>query len=475
MSALRATIFRTRHKTPLTGAETRSCSQHKLLVVWALFSAAATAAVAGDALDGRPAPPGDTWSLLTDPSNWTVLQQETEIEQWDSSFNSPYAGRNSFLPGGDGERTFSLTIFLGHKLWDGAELYYNPEFFQGHGLGNTVGIAGFPNGEAVKAAFYQLHYNTSRLFIRQTIGLGGETEKVEADENQFAETVDVNRLTFSIGKFSANDFFDDNAYSHDARKQFMNWALWESAAWDYPADIVGYTSGFVAELNTKDWLLHYGIFLEPTVSNGATLQTDVAKAWAQVLEVDRRYSWDGHAGMIRPFLFWNRANMGNYDDSLASASGVPDITATRAYRSKVGAGLSWDQELTTGLGAFARLSWDDGRTETWAFTEIDSSVALGLSLQGAPWNRPDDVLGVAVVGSGLSSEHKAYLAAGGIGLDIGDGRLNYGLEEIGEVYYDVKVCKWLWMTPDFQYVDHPGFNRDRGPVPLYALRAHLEF
>jgi len=472
MGDLRAPMPKAEPRPPKKGAGSCLRSELKLLVAWLLIS---TAAAAADAIESRPPPSADTWSVLSDPGNWTVVQQETEIEQWDSSFNSPYAGQNSFLPGGEGERTFSLTIFLGRKLWSGAELYYNPEILQGHGLSSTLGIAGFPNGEAVKAAFYQLHYNTSRLFIRQTIGLGGDTEKIEADENQFAETVDVDRLTFSIGKFSANDFFDDNAYSHDSRKQFMNWALWESAAWDYPADIIGYTCGFVAELNTKDWLLHYGIFLEPTVSNGATLQTDVAKAWAQVLEVDRRYSWDGHAGMIRPFLFWNRANMGNYDDSLASASGVPDITATRAYRSKVGAGLSWDQELTTGLGAFARLSWDDGRTETWAFTEIDSSVAIGLSLQGIPWKRPDDVLGVAVVGSGLSSEHRAYLAAGGIGLDLGDGRLNYGLEQIGEVYYNVKVCKWLWMTPDFQYVDHPGFNRDRGPVPLYALRAHLEF
>ena len=184
---------------------------------------------------------------------WSVHTQATLIDQWHYDFPSPYEGANSFLPNPESEHTFSFTLFLGHALWSGAELFYNPEILQGHGLSSTYGIAGFPNGEAVKAAFPNLHYNTSRLFIRQTIGLGGEKESVDSDANQFAGSRDIDRLTFSLGKFSVDDFFDDNAYSHDTRTQFLNWALWESAAWDYPADVLGYTGGFVAYCNTMRW------------------------------------------------------------------------------------------------------------------------------------------------------------------------------------------------------------------------------
>jgi high affinity Mn2+ porin len=424
---------------------------------------------AGAPTQANPAP------IATGSEDWSLHVQTTVIEQWDYGFNSPYAGPNSFLPGPEEERTFSFTLYLGRKLWDGAEFYYNPEILQGHGLSSTLGIAGFPNGEAVKAAFYNFHYNTSRLYLRQTFGLGGETEKIEDDENQLSGTVDVNRITLSLGKFAANDFFDQNAYSHDSRTQFLNWALWESAAWDYPADVIGYTGGFVAEYNTKNWMIHYGIFMEPTEANGATLDPHLAKAWGQVLQFDRTYTLDGHDGTIRPFVFWNRADMGNYSDAVAEPSADVDITKTRTYRSKVGFGLSWDQELTSDLGVFARLSWDDGRTESFAFTEIDQSAALGVSMKGTRWGRADDTLGVAGVVSGLSSEHRAYLAAGGIGLILGDGRLNYGLEQIVEAYYDIKVCRWLRMAPDFQYVWNPGFNSDRGPVPVYAVRAHVEF
>lgn len=461
--------------TPDAGGD-RVARHHNLLIaIFVFLGMTSHRMLAADAQEAGAAAPVDPASFITPSGVWNVHEQETLIEQWEGSFNSPYEGQNSFQSGPDEERTFSFTLFLGRKLWNGAELFYDPELLQGHGLSRTLGIAGFPNGEAVKAAFYNLHYNTSRLYIRQTFGLGGETEKIEDDENQFGETLDVNRITLSIGKFSANDFFDNNAYSKDSRKQFMNWSLWESSAWDYPADVIGYTDGFVAEWNTKDWLLHYGIFMEPTQANGPTLETDVAKAWGQALELDRNYTWGGHSGTLRPFVFWNRANMGNYEDSLGLSPVNPDITQTRAYRSKVGMGLSWDQELAKDLGAFARLSWNDGHTETWAFTEVDRSAAFGLSMQGSRWNRPDDVLGLAGVVNGLSSEHKDYLAAGGIGMILGDGRLNYGLEQIGEAYYNLKVCKWLWITPDFQYVSHPGYNRDRGPIPLYALRAHVGF
>src|SRR5208283_2766123 len=255
-----------------------------------------------------------------------------------------------------------------------------------------------------------------------------------------------------------------------------NWSLWESAAWDYPADVVGYTAGLVAEWNTKNWTLHYGVFMEPTVPNGARLDYHLANAHGQILQLDRRYALGDLSGTVRPFVFWNQARMGNYSDALASPDIGDALSQSRAYRSKLGFGVSWDQQLAGDLGAFARLSWDDGRSESFSFTEVDRSAAAGLSFGGGPWGRKDDTFAVAVAVNGIVPSHQAYLAAGGTeGLILGDGALSYGPEEILESYYSWKVAKWLSVSPDLQYVVHPGYNRARGPVVIYALRAHVEF
>ncbi len=452
----------------------RSATLRRALVsgaLAALFPQVLRAQLAASGPPGAPAAPA-----AESASPFSVHAQSTWIEQGHPSFNSPYEGPNSFTGPSEWDRTFSLSVFLGYRIWAGTELYLDPEVFQGHGLSDTLGIAGFPNGEGSKAAFPNLHYNTSRLFIRRTFGLGGETEKVEDDQNQVAGAYDVNRVTLSLGKFSASDFFDANAYSHDARTQFLNWSLIDSAAWDYPADDLGYTGGFVAEWNARNWTLHYGIFMEPAVSNGARLDYHLGDAHGQVLQLDRRYAWGDLAGTLRPFVYWNEARMGNYDDALAEGDIAHALTQSRAYRSKAGLGMSWDQQLAADLGAFVRLSWDDGRAESFAFTEVDRSLAAGLSLNGSRWGRKGDALAVAGVVNGIASGHRAYLAAGGTeGLILGDGALNYGPEEILEAYYSVQVARWLSVTPDFQYVAHPGYNRDRGPVAIYALRAHVEF
>jgi high affinity Mn2+ porin len=428
---------------------------------------------------GAQAGPGDAAGIPSGPGadpDWSLHEQATWIDQGHTTFPSAYQGPNSFTAGADSERSFSLSLFLGYRVWLDTELYFNPEILQGHGLSNTTGIAGFPNGEGAKSGFANLHYNTSRLFVRETIGLGGEKEKVGDDENQIAGAYDIDRITLSVGKFAASDFFDGNAFSHDPRTQFLNWALIDSAAWDYPSDVVGYTAGFVAEWNTRDWTLHYGIFMEPTVSNGPTLDKHVFDAHGQILQLDRRYTAGGHPGTLRPFVYWNQARMGNYDDALARADLADALTQTRAYRSKVGLGLSWDQQLNDDLGAFVRLSWDDGRTESFAFTEVDRSAAAGLSLGGGRWGRKSDTLAVAAAVNAIVPAHQAYLAAGGTqGLILGDGALSYGPEEILEAYYCLQATKWLSLSPDFQFVAHPGYNRARGPVPLYALRAHLAF
>jgi high affinity Mn2+ porin len=410
------------------------------------------------------------------PPPWLLMTQATWIYQAHPSFNSPYEGQNSLIGASEDDRSFSFSLFTGYRIEPGTEIYFDPEIFQGHSLSNTLGMAGFPNGESGKAAFPSLHYSTSRLYIRQTFGLGGDTEKLPGGEQAIGGAYDVNRITLTVGKMAANDIFDNNAYSGSARTQFMNWSLIESSAWDYPADVVGYTAGFAAGWNTRDWALNYGIFMEPTESNGAVLDKHVLDAHGQVLELDRRYNVGELAGNVRPFVYWNQARMGNYSDALAEPSIGNALIETRAYRSKVGFGLSWDQQLTPDVGAFARLSWDDGRTESFSFTEVDRSAAAGLSVAGTRWGRKDDTLGVAGVINGIVPEHQAYLAAGGTqGLILGDGALDYGPEEILEAYYSIQAAKWLWISPDFQYAFDPGYNRARGPVAIYALRAHVEF
>jgi high affinity Mn2+ porin len=411
-----------------------------------------------------------------DGGPWSAHAQATWIDQAHPSFESPYEGPKSLTGESQADRSFSFSLFLGYRIRAGTGLYYNPEIFQGHGLSDTLGMAGFPNGEAVKSGFPNLHFNTSRLYLQQTFGLGGEKEKLEDGQNQIADTVDVDRITLSVGKFAASDFFDANAYSHDTRRQFLNWALWESAAWDYPADVVGYTAGFVAEWNARDWELHCGIFMEPTVSNGPRLDYHLLDAHGQIIQFDRRYSVGDLKGTFRPFVFWNQARMGSYQEALGNPAMANALTESRAYRSKVGFGLSWDQQLTQDLGAFLRLSWDDGRTESFSFTEIDRSLAAGLSVGGRRWGRKDDTLGIAGVANAIVPRHRAYLEAGGTeGLILGDGGLSYGPEMILEAYYSVQALKWLSISPDFQYAWHPGYNRARGPAPIYAVRAHVEF
>lgn len=406
--------------------------------------------------------------------DWSVHAQTTFIEQMHPGFDAPYSGMNSLDPGQEWSHTASVTLFLGRALWPGASVYYDPEVTQGSGLSNTTGVAGFPNGEGSRASSVTPEYNTARLFLRQVVNLGGSPSKVEDDQNQVAGAEDPDRLTFTVGKMSAGDVFDTNAYSHDARTQFLNWSLVDDGAWDYPADAKGYTGGFTAEWTQGARTLRYGIFMEPKEANGLPLDDRIDRAHGQALEGEERYLAGGHAGALRALVFWNRAHMGSYQAALGGPS-PPDVTQSRQYRSKAGAGLNWEQEVAGGLGLFARAGFDDGSTETWAYTEIDRTASFGFSVAGGRWGRADDSIGVAGVANGLSSLHREYLAAGGYGFIVGDGRLSYRPEEILESYYSCRPSKWLTVALDYQLVGNPGYNRDRGPVNVLAVRVHADY
>jgi high affinity Mn2+ porin len=408
----------------------------------------------------------------------SIHAQATSVTQTHDAFRSPYIGPRSLLPVETTPTSVTATLFLDGRLWEtdgwSGELVFNPELSSGPGLSDSQGIAGFPNGEITRVGIVSPTPYFARWYLRQTLGFGGEQEKVEDEANQIAGKRDINRFTLSVGKFAATDFADDNQYSHDPRTQFLPWSIMYNGAWDYPANVRGYTYGIATDFNTKYWALRYGVFAEPTFANGAPLDPKFLKANGQVLEWLLRYGLDERPGNLRLLTYAIRAHMGDYLEALQQMPVNPDVTLTRAYRWKYGFGLSWDQEITKQLGMFARLGWNDGHTESWAFTAIDRLAEIGVLLKGKCWCRPNDVIGLAGCIEGLSGDHRNYLGAGGLDFIIGDGKLTYGPEEIFEFFYNFQLAKGIFVAFDFQEVNHPAYNRDRGPVSIYSLRVHLE-
>jgi high affinity Mn2+ porin len=360
-------------------------------------------------------------------------------------------------------------------LWPGAEFHVDGLMWQGFGLSDTRGVAGFPNGEAFRLGTEVPNVNFTRAFIRQTIGLGGEQADVEDADLQLAGKRDISRVTFTLGRMSAKDIFDNNAYANDSRTQFMNWALMANEGWDYPGDSLGYITGFAAELNQPKWAIRYGFFQMPKVANGTAVDQHFLQAWGMVTEFELRYAICAHPGAVRLLAFLNQAHMGSYQEAIDNPARRADIVATRAYRYKYGFGLNLEQELTKNVGAFARLGWSDGENEAWVFSDVDRTASLGLSINGEFWNRPKDTVGLAGVLNGISQVHRDFFAAGGTGILAGDGGLTYGLEEIVETYYDVQLWRTIHAALDYQFINHPAFNRDRGPVSVIGARLHWGF
>jgi high affinity Mn2+ porin len=347
--------------------------------------------------------------------------------------------------------------------------------WQGFGLSGTRGAEGFPNGEAFRLGTNVPNYNLARVFIRQIIGFGGPQEDVPDDTLHLAGRQDVSRLTLTLGKMSAKDIFDNNAYANDPRTQFMNWSLMANAAWDYPADALGFITGFAAELNQPTWALRYGFFQVPRVSNGVAIDGHVLEAWSMVTEFEHRHTILAHPGAVRLLASLERANMGSYSEALASTVRPADITATRQYRYNYGFGLNIEQEITKDIGFFSRLGWSDGKSEAWVFTDVDRTASLGLRIKGRTWHRSDDTVGIAGVWNGVSSIHRQFLAAGGTGILVGDGTLTYAGEKIFETYYNFAMRKGIYLTFDYQFIADPAFNSDRDPVSIFSGRLHWEF
>jgi len=404
--------------------------------------------------------------------------QATYVWQDKQPLSAAYSGPHSLSTDHETSYSFTATAALGARPWRGGKLYFDPEVAQGRPLSQLTGLGGFTNGEISRVSGTTLTLYGARLFVRQTWGLGGERQSRESDANQLAGSVDRRRVVLTAGKLSVLDLFDDNAYSHDPREQFLNWSLMTHGAWDYAADARGYSWGLALEYFHDDWALRGGRFMMPKESNGLALNPRIFESFGDQIEIEHAHRLGGRPGKIRLLYYRNKADMGGYRDALADAEAggaVPDITATRKPRVKYGFGVNLEQSLTDTVGLFARASWNNGEAETFAFTEIDRSVSAGVSIGGARWRRPSDTLGVALVRNGLSSAHRDYLAAGGLGFFLGDGALRYRPEDIIESYYSLGAARYAWFSADFQRIFNPGYNADRGPATVVAARLHCEF
>ena len=410
------------------------------------------------------------------PENWRFHFQLTTAMQGHPAFKAAYSSTNSLVDTAEHALSLTSTFYLGRRLWQGAEIYFNPEIAGGKGMSAARGIAGFTNGETFRIGDPEPALYTARLFLQQQFNLGhSDTVAVEADKNQLRGYSYQKALFIRVGKFALSDYFDDNAVSHDPRVSFMNWSLMSNGAWDYPANTRGYTYSLMTEIILPRWEFRAATSMVPSFANGPSIDAHYFEAHAETVEAARKYSIRKQPGMLRILVFRNSSKAPNYKEATASAA-KDVIYGTNYGNIKYGFGISVDQQLSADLNVFARASWNDGKTATWAFTEIDRSISAGCSLSGSSWRRGDDKLGFAVVSNGISDDHAAFVASGGYGFIIGDGALKRrGAETIGEIYYNAALFPHCWLTADYQLVNNPAYNKDRGPVNVFAGRLHISF
>lgn len=405
--------------------------------------------------------------------------QLTYIWQTKPGFSAAYSGANSLVPEREYSNTLTATAYFGVRPWAGGELYFNPEATQGQAFSNLTGTGGFTNGEVTRASSSSPQFYRQRLFLRQTWNRGGEQEILPSDLNQLAGVVDKNRLVLTVGNFSTLDVFDKNAYAGDPRRQFMNWGNMTHAAYDYAADARGFGWGAAGEWYQGDWVLRLGRMTGPVTPNDLPVDFDILKHYGDQIEVEHAHEWGGQPGKLRLLAWRNRAVLARYRDAINDGlanNRAPDILRVRnGEQFKVGLGVNLEQAVSPTLGVFFRAMQTDGATETYAFTEVDQSLAAGLAWQGAVWGRARDTLGLSLIQNELSKDRREYLEAGGLSFFIGDGRLRYQPEMIFELYYSLSLAKKTFLTFDFQRIHNPAYNADRGPANFGGVRLHTEF
>src|SRR5579864_7948187 len=410
-----------------------------------------------------------------------ISGQANFITQWHPTFHSPYTGPNSLSSEAQDATSRVLTLLTGVEASSTTEFLCDVQETGGHGIGEALGIAGFTNLDVVRNPTLSKAPYVARLMWHQIIPLSGEKVPSERTPLSLFKELPVRRLEIRFGKFSLVDFFDLNTYGSDSNLQFMNWALDNNGAYDYAADTRGYTYAAMVEYDDRHWAARFAEALMPKVANGINLDADLGRAHSENVEFELHHSFlPRREAVVRLLGYANHANMGVYsvaiDNFLAGRTPTPEITAHPLQTTiKYGFGANVEQPLTDWMGIFARWGWNEGQHESYAYTEVDETEQVGAGAQGSRWKRKLDRAGLAFISNGISREHQEYLALGGVGFLLGDGRLNYGRENIVETYYTLHVWRGIFTALDAQYVDHPGYNRDRGPVCAPALRLHVEF
>jgi high affinity Mn2+ porin len=438
----------------------------------------------------QPAPAPAEDSSSSDPatlfphsesSRFWISGQVNIITQWHPAFHSPYQGPNSLSPEAQDASSRVLTLLTGLRINDKTEFLFDVQETGGHGIGEALGLAGFTNLDVVRNPLLSKAPYVARLMWHQIIPLSGEKSAAERTPLSLFTQLPVRRLEIRFGKFSLVDFFDVNTYGSDNNFQFMNWTLDNNGAYDYAADTRGYTYAAMVEYDDRHWAVRFAEALMPKVANGINLDADLGRAHSENAEFELHHSFVAHReAVVRLLGYANHANMGVYSvaiaNFLAGNTPKPDITAHPLQTTtKYGFGVNVEQPLTDWLGLFARWGWNEGQHESFAYTEVDETEQVGAGAQGTKWKRKLDRAGLAFISNGISRDHQKYLALGGLGFVLGDGKLNYGRENIVETYYTLHVWRGIFTSIDAQYVDHPGYNRDRGPVFVPALRLHVEF
>jgi hypothetical protein len=477
-------------------------SIHTIAAILLLAVSLAANAQGQDLTGGRPgraaiAPEAPTPADETAPtmfphpgSRFLVAGQANIIFQAHGPFHSPYEGVNSLLSRGEYKASLLGTLFLGAQLRQDAKTHtdaiFDLEATGGRGISEALGLAGFTNLDVVRNPNLGSTPYMARVQLHQTIGLSSNL--VEASRTQFSLATEVpeRRFEFHVGKMSLPDYLDINTIGTDSHLQFMNWTVDNNGAWDYAADTRGYTFAVVTEYDDKAWSARYALALMPTVANGIDLDWNLRRASGQNWEFELRKPLLGsllpadRKGVVRVLSYVNHAHMGLYRDAnkafLLGEDPKPEITKHETFGAvKYGFGLNAEQELTSNLRAFARFGWNEGQHESFAYTEVDQTVEFGGDYSGRAWSRPYDKLGVAFVSNAIKKDHQDYLKLGGLGFLLGDGKLNYAREDILEGYYNLHTWRGVYYALDLQYINHPGYNQDRGPVLVETVRMHVEF
>lgn len=415
----------------------------------------------------------------THTSRLNLHFQTTYIYQDQPAFYAQYSGQNSLKTAHDKENSMTATLMFGAKLWKGAEIVINPEIAGGEGLSGAYGMAASTNGETFRVGDPAPALYLARGYFTQTFRLGKSSKNfVPEGANEPGGMKPVNYVKILVGKTSLGDLFDNNTYSNSPRTQFINWCLMNNGAWDYAANLRGYTDVFAVIVQNGAMAYKAALAALPVVANGLELNTDLSQEYSLNMQVERAMKIHNRPLNTRLLGYLNNGDMGNYTQAIQNTipGNVPNVVATRQYgRTKYGFGLSTDYQVNGYTGVFMRAGWNDGINETWCFTEADEILSGGISMNGDLWKRKNDVVALAVDVNGLSSTHRTYLADGGLGFQLGDGGLSYAHETLTEIYYCYKVsANNIWLTTDYQFALNPGYNSVRGPVNVFTFRVHVE-